>query len=77
MATPASQPPPNLPLDDRSDAIRIPVIILIIFSSIFVILRLGVSIRKRNFFLLSDHLLWTGLVRFDQSWIYSLLRKHP
>jgi len=58
MAAPV--PPQGLPLDDRSDALRIPIITLIVFSSIFVILRLGVSLRNRNFYLLTDHLLWTG-----------------
>jgi hypothetical protein len=59
-------PPPNttegLPLDDRSNSLKITIVALIVFSSIFVILRLGVSFRNRNFFLLTDHLLWTGHV---------------
>jgi hypothetical protein len=62
MATPTSNAPPNLPLDDRSNALKIPIVVLIIFSSVFVVLRLGVSIRNRNFFLITDHLLWTGHV---------------
>jgi len=60
MAAPA--PPHGLPLDNRSDALRIPIVVLIVFSSIFVLLRLGVSIRNRNFYLLTDHLLWTGYI---------------
>jgi hypothetical protein len=60
MAT--SLPSQGLPLDNRSDALKIPIITLITFSSIFVLLRLGVSFRNRNFFLLTDHLLWTGHV---------------
>jgi hypothetical protein len=52
----------NLPLDDRSAALKIPIIVLICFSSIFVLLRLGVSFKNRNFFLLTDHFLWTGHV---------------
>jgi hypothetical protein len=55
-------PPQNLPLDDRSDSIRIPIIVLIVFSSVFVILRLAVSFRNRNLTLLTDHFLWTGHV---------------
>jgi hypothetical protein len=55
-------PPQNLPLDDRSDSLKIPIIVLIVLSSIFVILRLGVSFRNRNFTLLTDHFLWTGHV---------------
>ncbi|KAH7082985.1 Alpha/Beta hydrolase protein [Paraphoma chrysanthemicola] len=58
----ASVSPQDLPLDDRSDALKIPIVTLITFSSIFVVLRLGVSIRNRNFFLLTDHFLWTGHV---------------
>ncbi|KAH9864250.1 hypothetical protein J1614_010184, partial [Plenodomus biglobosus] len=58
MAAPA--PPQGLPLDDRSDALRIPIITLIVFSSIFVVLRIGISLKNRHFFLLTDHLLWTG-----------------
>ncbi|KAH4131240.1 hypothetical protein HBI81_005840 [Parastagonospora nodorum] len=54
--------PPNLPLDSRSNALKIPIIVLVTFSSIFVLFRLGVSFRNRNFFLLTDHLLWTGHV---------------
>ncbi|KAH7384660.1 Alpha/Beta hydrolase protein [Pyrenochaeta sp. MPI-SDFR-AT-0127] len=52
--------PPGLPLDDRSNALKIPIITLIVFSSIFVALRLGISWKNRNYFLLTDHLLWTG-----------------
>lgn len=65
MATPGSSQQPALLLDDRSDALKIPIIVLIVFSSIFVILRLGVSIKNRNFFLLTDHLLWIGHVRAE------------
>lgn len=54
--------PAGLPLDDRSKDLKIPIVVLIIFSSIFVILRLCVSFRNRNFFQLTDHLLWTGHV---------------
>ncbi|KAF7679772.1 alpha beta-hydrolase [Alternaria burnsii] len=54
--------PEGLPLDDRSNALKIPIITLIIFSSVFVLLRLGINWRNRNFFLLTDHLLWTGQV---------------
>ncbi|EAT86327.1 hypothetical protein SNOG_06496 [Parastagonospora nodorum SN15] len=54
--------PPNLPLDSRSNALKIPIIVLVTFSSIFVLFRLVVSFRNRNFFLLTDHLLWTGHV---------------
>jgi hypothetical protein len=54
--------PAGLPLDDRSRDLKIPIVVLIIFSSIFVILRLYVSFRNRNFFQLTDHLLWTGHV---------------
>lgn len=60
MAVPTT--PEGLPLDDRSNAIKIPLIVLIIFSSIFVAIRLGINWRNRNFFLLTDHLLWTGHV---------------
>ncbi|KAF3006815.1 hypothetical protein E8E13_010509 [Curvularia kusanoi] len=52
--------PQGLPLDDRSKDLKIPIIALIVFSSIFVILRLYVSFRNRNFNQLTDHLLWTG-----------------
>lgn len=58
--------PPNLPLDSRSDALKIPIIVLVTFSSIFVLFRLGVSFRNRNFFLFTDHLLWTGHVSTRQ-----------
>ncbi|CAA9956736.1 hypothetical protein CFE70_000333 [Pyrenophora teres f. teres 0-1] len=61
MASP-SAPPTNLPLDDRSLAIKVPIISLICFSSIFVCLRLGVNWKNKNFFMLTDHLLWTGYV---------------
>lgn len=54
--------PAGLPLDDRSKDLKIPIVVLIIFSSIFVILRLYVSFRNRNFYQLTDHLLWTGHV---------------
>ncbi|KAF1831958.1 alpha/beta-hydrolase [Decorospora gaudefroyi] len=60
MAAPA--PPEGLPLDDRSNALKIPIITLIVFSSTFVGLRLGVSWKNRNYFLLTDHLLWTGCI---------------
>ncbi|EUC43564.1 hypothetical protein COCMIDRAFT_38501 [Bipolaris oryzae ATCC 44560] len=60
MAVPTT--PEGLPLDDRSNAIKIPLIVLIIFSSVFVAIRLGINWRNRNFFLLTDHLLWTGHV---------------
>ena len=60
MAAPV--PPQGLPLDNRSNDLKIPIVALIIFSSIFVCLRLGISWRNRNFFLLTDHLLWTGYV---------------
>lgn len=62
MATISSTSPENLPLDDRSDALKFPIVILIVFSSIFVTLRLGVNFRNRSFFLLTDHFLWTGHV---------------
>ncbi|KAH7396828.1 hypothetical protein DE146DRAFT_720315 [Phaeosphaeria sp. MPI-PUGE-AT-0046c] len=62
MATTDQGPPPDLPLNDRSDSLRIPIVVLIAFSSVFVILRLGVSIRNRNFTLLTDHFLWVGHV---------------
>lgn len=60
MAVPTTSE--GLPLDDRSNAIKIPLIVLIIFSSIFVAIRLGINWKNRNFFLLTDHLLWTGHV---------------
>ncbi|KAF1940274.1 hypothetical protein EJ02DRAFT_350338 [Clathrospora elynae] len=60
MAAPT--PPAGKPLDDRSNVLKIPIITLIVFSSIFVALRLSISWRKKNYFLLSDHLLWTGHV---------------
>ena len=63
--------PLDRPLDDRSDALKIPVVTLIAFSSIFVLLRLAVSARKRNFFLLTDHLLWTGHVRIAHNPFYT------
>ncbi|KAF2628837.1 hypothetical protein BU25DRAFT_365834 [Macroventuria anomochaeta] len=50
----------GLPLDDRSNDLKIPIVTLIVFSSIFVSLRLYVSWKNRNFFQLTDHLLWTG-----------------
>ncbi|KAJ4315366.1 hypothetical protein N0V94_005993 [Neodidymelliopsis sp. IMI 364377] len=56
----AATPAGNLPLDDRSKDLKIPIITLIIFSSTFVLLRLYVSCKHRNFFQLTDHLLWTG-----------------
>lgn len=54
----------GLPLEDRSNDLKIPIITLIVFSSIFVILRLYISWRNRNFFQLTDHFLWTGHVGF-------------
>jgi hypothetical protein len=62
-----STTPEGLPLDDRSDALKIPIVVLIVFSSIFVALRLGISWRNRNYFLLTDHLLWTGHVSARQT----------
>jgi hypothetical protein len=62
MTASTADPQQNLPLDDRSNALKIPIVVLIVFSSIFVLLRLGVSLRSRNFFLLTDHFLWTGHV---------------
>jgi hypothetical protein len=62
MTASTPNPQQNLPLDDRSNALKIPIVVLIVFSSIFVLLRLGVSFRNRNFFLLTDHFLWTGHV---------------
>ncbi|KAH8730795.1 Alpha/Beta hydrolase protein [Phaeosphaeriaceae sp. PMI808] len=59
MAAPPAFPP-GLPLDDRSKSIQIPIVVLITLSSVFVIIRLSVSIKNRNFFLLTDHFLWTG-----------------
>ncbi|KAF2853152.1 alpha/beta-hydrolase [Plenodomus tracheiphilus IPT5] len=67
----ASAPPQGLPLDDRSDALRIPIVTLIVFSSIFVILRLGISLKNRNYFLLTDHLLWTGYLLAIVGAVYS------
>ncbi|KAF2134342.1 hypothetical protein P153DRAFT_307516 [Dothidotthia symphoricarpi CBS 119687] len=61
MSTSAATPQ-GLPLDDRSNALKIPIVTLIVFSSIFVALRLSISIKNRNYFLLTDHLLWTGHV---------------
>jgi hypothetical protein len=58
----ASTTPEGLPLDDRSNALKIPIVVLIVFSSIFVVLRLSISWRNRKYFLLTDHLLWTGHV---------------
>jgi hypothetical protein len=63
--------PKGLALDDRSNALKIPIITLIIFSSTFVLLRLIVSWRNRNYFLLTDHLLWTGHVSKDSTHIWS------
>jgi hypothetical protein len=60
-AVPAA-PLQGLPLDDRSKDLKIPIITLIVFSSIFVISRLGVSWRNRSYFQLTDHFLWTGHV---------------
>lgn len=54
--------PEGLPLDDRSKDLKIPIITLIVFSSIFVGLRLYTSWRNRNFYQLTDHFLWTGFV---------------
>lgn len=53
----------GLPLDDRSNNLKIPIITLIVFSSIFVGLRLWISWKNRNFFQLTDHFLWSGHVR--------------
>ncbi|KAF1929961.1 uncharacterized protein M421DRAFT_381590 [Didymella exigua CBS 183.55] len=50
----------GLPLDDRSKDLKIPIIALIVLSSIFVGLRLYISWKNRNFFQLTDHFLWTG-----------------
>ncbi|KAJ4989764.1 integral membrane protein [Stagonosporopsis vannaccii] len=58
----AAGPADGLPLEDRSNDLKIPIITLIIFSSIFVILRLYISCKNRNFFQLTDHFLWTGHV---------------
>lgn len=66
MASAQPPVPSNLPLDNRSDELRVPIIVLIIFSTIFVILRLGVSLRNRNYFLLTDHFLWVGHVRLQR-----------
>ncbi|KAH6633621.1 hypothetical protein C7974DRAFT_175493 [Boeremia exigua] len=52
----------GLPIEDRSYDLKIPIVVLIVFSSIFVGLRLYVSWRNRNFFQLTDHFLWTGHV---------------
>lgn len=52
----------GLPLDDRSKDLKIPIVALIVFSSIFVGLRLYTSWRNRNFYQLTDHFLWTGYV---------------
>ena len=57
----------GLPLDDRSNDLKIPIITLITFSSIFVGLRLYVSLKNRNFFQLTDHFLWTGHVSSTSS----------
>ena len=57
----------GLPLDNRSNDLKIPIITLIIFSSIFVALRLYISWRNRNFFQLTDHFLWTGHVSVSYS----------
>ena len=54
----------GLPLDDRSNDLKIPAITLMVFSSIFVVLRLYISWKNRNFFQLTDHFLWTGHVSF-------------
>jgi hypothetical protein len=62
METSPPTAPQGLPLDNRSDSLKITIVALIAFSSIFVILRLGVSFRNRNFFLLTDHFLWVGHV---------------
>lgn len=59
----AAGPPGDLPLEDRSNDLKTPIITLIVFSTIFVILRLYISCRNRNFFQLTDHFLWTGHVR--------------
>ncbi|KAJ4338988.1 hypothetical protein N0V95_007908 [Ascochyta clinopodiicola] len=50
----------GMPLDDRANDLKIPIVTLIIFSSIFVGLRLYISWKNRNYFQLTDHLLWTG-----------------
>lgn len=71
MSAPAA-PPSGLPLDDRSNDLKIPIVTLIVFSSIFVFLRLGISWKNRNFFLLTDHLLWTGHVRGSDNQIHNV-----
>lgn len=58
----AAAAPEGLPLDDRSKDLEIPIITLIVFSSVFVGLRLYISFKNRNFFQLTDHFLWTGHV---------------
>jgi hypothetical protein len=77
MTATTPNPQQDLPLDDRSNALKIPIVVLIVFSSIFVLLRLGVSLRNRNFFLLTDHFLWTGHVRIIlyRSWQYLTLSR--
>jgi hypothetical protein len=54
--------PPGLPQDNRQKDIFITAPILVVFSTIFVVLRLGVSIRNKKYTLLSDHLLLLGTV---------------
>ncbi|KAJ4381918.1 hypothetical protein N0V86_003287 [Didymella sp. IMI 355093] len=52
----------GLPLDDRSKDLKIPIVALVLFSLIFVSLRLYTSWKNRNFFQLTDHFLWTGFL---------------
>ena len=61
MSAPAA-PLQGLPLDDRSKDLKIPIVTLIVFSSVFVILRLAVSWKNRSYFQLTDHFLWSGHV---------------
>lgn len=61
MSSPAN-PPPQMPLNDRSNDLKIPIVVLIIFSSVFVTLRLGISWKNMKYFQLTDHFLWTGHV---------------
>lgn len=63
----------GLPLEDRSNDLKIPIITLIVFSSVFVSLRLYISWRNRNFFQLTDHFLWTGHVGSHATEVYQAL----
>lgn len=63
MATPSGPPSGGLPMDNRQKDIFITAPTLVVFSTIFVCLRLSVSLRNKKYFLLTDYLLLLGAVR--------------